>query len=134
MDTFRPEPSEVAQAQEPDQAPVSPGLARAKQKHDLQLKRAQAAAQRLLEHYPVDDSTGRPPPRPKTSDQLVEYVEWALPRARKLGTRVTAPEARAIGFMHGLYHVRQNLAIEALNEQRAQAARDRDAAVLIVTD
>ncbi len=67
---------------------------------DALRKRAHAAAARLVEHYPVDDSCGAPPRRPRTPDELVTYVEWALPLARKLGTRVTAAEARAIGFVH----------------------------------
>ncbi len=102
---------------------MAQGQARLRQKADAILKRATAAAQRLVEHYPVDDSAGTPPRRPRTSDELVEYVEWAAPRARKLGTRLTKAEERAIGFAHAGYRLRQEAAADALAAQRAEAER-----------
>ncbi len=59
--------------------------------------------------------------RPATQEELIEYIEWAVPRARQLGTRVTKAEAKAIGFLHGLFRVKAELAAEALAAQKAAA-------------
>jgi electron transfer flavoprotein alpha subunit len=77
---------------------------------------ATGAARRLVEHRPVDyvpadardreafDALGPLSRRaPRTQDELVQYVTWAAPRARKLGTRVSPAELRAIGFVHALF-------------------------------
>jgi hypothetical protein len=82
---------------------------------------AMQVAMRLVEHYPV---TGNAPPRPRTPAQLIEYVEWALPRARKLGTRVSPAEARSVGFMHAAHRLKTAAAEDALAKQRDEAARD----------
>lgn len=80
-------------------------------------KVAMQVAQRLVEHYPV---TGDAPRRPQTPAQLIEYVEWALPRARQLGTRVSPAEARSVGFMHAAHRLKTAAAEEALAKQKAE--------------
>ena len=64
---------------------------------------------------------------PKDADELIRYVEWAAPRARLLGTRLTVPEQRSIGFMHALH--REAKAIEARKAAEIAAAAEtaRDA-------
>lgn len=94
---------------------------RVEQKFAAKRAMAQAAAQRLIDHYPV---TGDAPPRPVTADQLITYVEWALPRARKLGCTVTKAEARAIGAMHAAYQLKQSIAADAYNAQKDAAQKD----------
>jgi len=59
---------------------------------------------------------------------MVAYVEWALPRARKLGTRVSKAEARAIGWVHGFYRLQREEDAAALAAQR-KAARAEHAAL-----
>ncbi len=91
------------------------------------MKQAMAAARRLVEHYPVNDTHGAPPPRPRTPAELVAYVNWALPRARLLGCRVTKPEARAIGFFHAAFEFRQEAAA-SLEAQRQEALKQENGA------
>lgn len=102
----------------------------AKSSHEQKLKafaaKASAAARRLVEHYPVGDEHGAPPPRPRTPQELVDYVTWALPRARRLGTRVTPAEARAVGFVHAGFALRQAAAAD-LEAQRKEALSELSA-------
>lgn len=103
---------------------VTPGdKARQTMKFEAKAHLARQVAQRLVEHYPVDDTFGTPPARPRTPEALIEYVEWALPLARKLGTRVSPAEARAIGFMHAAFKLKTAAAEEALAAQRAEATK-----------
>lgn len=68
---------------------------------------------------------------PRDQDELIQYVEWAAPRARKLGTRVTKPELRAIGFVHGLHRENKaRLEREAAEMARAAAELARATVVL----
>lgn len=68
-------------------------------------------------HFPVDTDRKRP----SNHQELLDYVEWAVPNARKLGTFVTRPEARSIGFMHALFTAREAERVERLLAQKAQA-------------
>lgn len=101
---------QVAEVQEP-----STGHAARLRAHQV---RAQAAVQRLIEHFPVNTDHKRP----TDHQSLMDYIEWAVPRARKLGTHVTRPEARSIGFMHALF-----TGIEAERAERLAAQKKEEA-------
>ncbi len=55
----------------------------------------------------------------------MDYIEWAVPRARKLGTFVTRPEARSIGFMHAMFTGAEAARVEALEAQKREAEGGR---------
>lgn len=89
---------------------------RSAQKLRAHQRAASGAARRLVECRPVDyvpaDAADRdafealgPLARraPRTQEELIQYVSWAAPRARKLGTRVSPAELRSIGFIHALW-------------------------------
>ena len=97
--------------------------ASAAQKYEAKRRLAAGAAKRLLEHFPAY----APHRRPRTSEEMVAYVEWALPRARKLGTRVSKAEARAIGWVHGFYRLQREEDAAALAAQRAAALAEHAA-------
>lgn len=59
--------------------------------------------------------------RPTNHQELMDYVEWAVPRARQLGCTITKPEARSIGFMHALFTGKEAERVARLEAQKKAA-------------
>lgn len=61
------------------------------------IKFAVGAARRLLDARPLDW------PKPETQDETIETVKRIMASPRKFGVCLTAPERRALDFVHALH-------------------------------